>query len=209
MAEIGEQLVLPGAEAPLAIITDIFDPRRPEELLSGVFYTIELFIEHAATHGLDVTELRDPSVDAFDRLTDVYSQRLDTDTAFRDLHDAWIGDLNRSGFRKLFGDEAVRECSVDTVSTPDRLTPRRSLMYHGELPDVLANDQTREVLQSYLNIRYGKHGVLFSSTSIVALFPDVSVTITPYARTLIQGDKDVWHLETYTNHRRIDQDIPA
>ncbi len=194
----GEMVYPPGAEAPLDVVTGMLDDRLFETELSGALNNSYVFWQHAQTQGFDVAALLDENTDFMERIGAMFGSRLDQDEAFRDLHNAWVKDLNRTGFQRLFGHEAYQDKAYEFVEAGQDTRHAPQLMYVGELPPALATDQVRDAFQASLNLRYGNHGVFTGPNHVGVLFPGISLSVRPYARTLVQGTREIWHLQTAT-----------
>ncbi len=192
-------------ELPLEVIADLNSMRHFEEGFGGIMRNNIAFWEYAQAEGHDMTELLDEETDIMERATSIYKQRLEQDSALRELHDNWLRELNMRGFTRLFGqhehemDDFVHydhEFEFRKTAEGD-VKSLSQIMYIGELPPSLATEPTEAALQSLLDLRYGTHGAFITPTShITVLYPDISVSLSPFARTIVQNTKTIWHIET-------------
>lgn len=196
-----------GAEYPLELVTEEFDSRLTFNYIAGVILGAEAVGSRLVEAG--IIEPKSPEEVAFRHLTDpgsidVYNGVLQDPTA-QAIQRQWQLDLDTFGFTRVFGDDAAinqRELQTtqrpDSSSTPDS-PPYTASIYIGELPVVLEDDRTIDALQNRLDAQYGRSDVSYligPPMEVLALYEDISVSLRPIARTLVQHETEIWHIAT-------------
>jgi len=200
---------LPGTVPPQEVITDLMDKRLVEITFAGAFNNQFGVVKHLVEQGLikpEVAKPGEPALSFFDLGMPEVKKALDNPALIPEIrkeYDKWYVDLYMGGFKRLFGYKAAnRQSELRTIHNDHDSHPIPVPVYVGELPELLGDKGTVEALQQRLDLRYGKHGVLIGPPPVVmALYEDVAVSLRPSARTLIQGETEIWQLDTHTYMR--------